>query len=332
IERVMAKDAQRFMLMEAELGRRVIGHEHVITRVAHTIRRNYAGFATHRPMGSFLLLGPSGVGKTELAKAIADFMYGTEKALIRLDMSEFSEPHTVARLTGAPPGYVGHDDGGQLTEALRRRPHAVVLLDEIEKAHPDVLPVLLQVLDEGRLTDSQGRTVTFRHAVLLMTSNLGAKELFAAKRQVGFAAVADARMTQKEAQQREQAVLDAARKHFLPELWGRIEDKCVFAALTNEELQRIAALQLEASSSALMTTRNIQLRFEEPVLAFLVEQSTADAGNASLGARPLRQTIQRLVETPVSEAIIRGEVKDGARIRLVVVDGRLVARAARPTR
>jgi ATP-dependent Clp protease ATP-binding subunit ClpC len=332
IDRVLAKDQQRFMDMEAELGRRVIGHEPVIAKVAHTIRRNYAGFSTHRPMGSFLLLGPSGVGKTELGKALADFMYGTEKALIRLDMSEYSEPHTVARLTGAPPGYVGHEEGGQLTEALRRRPHAVVLLDEIEKAHPEVLPVLLQVLDEGRLTDSLGRTVTFRHAVLLMTSNLGARELFANKRQVGFGVAADAKQTQKEATQREQAVLDAARKHFLPELWGRIEDKCVFSALTIDELQRIAALQLDQSARALLTTRNIQLRFEDPVLAFLVEQSTADAGNASLGARPLRQTIQRLVETPVSEAIIRGEVKDGARIRLAVSDGRLVARAARPGR
>jgi ATP-dependent Clp protease ATP-binding subunit ClpC len=333
LERVQAKDQQRFMEMEAELGKRVIGHEHVITRVAHTIRRNYAGFSTHRPMGSFLLLGPSGVGKTELAKALADFLYGTEKALVRLDMSEFNEPHTVARLTGAPPGYVGHDEGGQLTEALRRRPHCVVLLDEIEKAHPEVLPILLQVLDEGRLTDSLGRTVTFRHAVLIMTSNLGARELLAKPRQVGFTANnPDGALTQKEANQREQAVLDAARKHFLPELWGRIEDKCVFASLTHDELQRIAAIQLEQSSRALMTTRNIQLRFEEPVLAFLVEQATADAGNSNLGARPLRQTIQRLVETPVSEAILRGEVKDGARIRLAVADGRLVARAARAGR
>ena len=332
LERVQAKDQQRFMEMEAELGKRVIGHEHVITRVAHTIRRNYAGFSTHRPMGSFLLLGPSGVGKTELAKALADFLYGTEKALVRLDMSEFNEPHTVARLTGAPPGYVGHDDGGQLTEALRRRPHCVVLLDEIEKAHPEVLPILLQVLDEGRLTDSLGRTVTFRHAVVIMTSNLGAKELLARPRQVGFTANHDGAMTQKEASQREQAVLDAARKHFLPELWGRIEDKCVFASLTIDELQRIAAIQLEQSSRALMTTRNIQLRFEDPVLRFLVEQATAAAGNGSLGARPLRQTIQRLVETPVSEAILRGEVKDGARIRLAVADGRLVARAARAPR
>jgi ATP-dependent Clp protease ATP-binding subunit ClpC len=330
LERVLAKDQQRFMAMEAELGKRVVGHEHVITKVAHTIRRNYAGFATHRPMGSFLLLGPSGVGKTELAKALADFLFGTEKALVRLDMSEYNEPHTVARLTGAPPGYVGHDEGGQLTEALRRRPHCVVLLDEIEKAHPDVLPILLQVLDEGRLTDSLGRTVTFRHAVLVMTSNLGAKELFAKPKQVGFGLPGEAAaLTQKEAQQREQAVLDAARKHFLPELWGRIEEKCVFSSLSSDELQRIAALQLEQSARALLTTRSIHLRFEEPVLAFLVEQAVADAGNQSLGARPLRQTIQRLVETPVSEAILKGEVKDGARIRLAVSDGRLVARAAR---
>jgi ATP-dependent Clp protease ATP-binding subunit ClpC len=331
LERVLAKDQQRFMVMEDELGKRVIGHQHVVTRVAHTIRRNYAGFASHRPMGSFLLLGPSGVGKTELAKALADFLYGTEKALVRLDMSEYNEPHTVSRLTGAPPGYVGHDEGGQLTEALRRRPHCVVLLDEIEKAHPDVLPILLQVFDEGRLTDSLGRTVTFRHAVVVMTSNLGAKELLTKTKQVGFAVAGGnaAAVSAREAAQRDAAVLDAARKHFLPELWGRIEDKCVFASLTPEELQRIAGLQLEQSARALMTTRNIQLRFETPVLAFLVEQAGADAGNASLGARPLRQTIQRLVETPVSEAILKGEVKEGARIRLAVADGRLVARAGK---
>ncbi len=333
LERVLAKDQQRFMAMEAELGKRVIGHEHVVTRVAHTIRRNYAGFGSHRPMGSFLMLGPSGVGKTELAKALADFLFGTDKALLRLDMSEYNEPHTVARLTGAPPGYVGHDEGGQLTEAIRRRPHCVVLLDEIEKAHPDVLPILLQVFDEGRLTDSLGRTVTFRHAVIVMTSNLGAKELFAKTKQVGFAVAGDpAAASAKETAQREAAVLDAARKHFLPELWGRIEDKCVFAALSAEELQRIAALQLEQSARALMTTRNIQLRFETPVLKFLVDQAAADSGNASLGARPLRQTIQQLVETPVAEAILKGEVKEGARIRLAVADGRLVARAGRASR
>lgn len=329
LDRVLAKDQERFMAMERELGKRVIGHESVVTRVAHAIRRNYAGFSTHRPMGSFLFLGPSGVGKTELAKALADFLFGTEKALLRLDMSEFSEPHTVARLTGAPPGYVGHDEGGQLTEAIRRRPHAVVLLDEIEKAHADVLPVLLQLLDEGRLTDSQGRTVTFRHAVLVMTSNLGAAAALAKHKALGFGVV-DNKPSARDQQAREEAMVAAARKHFSPELWGRIEEKCVFAALTPGELARIAALQLESSARALLTTRNIQLKFDDAVLAFLVDDSAGD--EASSGARPLRQTIQRLVETPVSEAILRGEVKDGARIRLAVVDGRLVARAARPAR
>ncbi|MBM4279475.1 MAG: ATP-dependent Clp protease ATP-binding subunit [Deltaproteobacteria bacterium] len=328
LERVQPKDQERFLRMESDLGRRVIGHEHIVQRVAHTIRRNYAGFGSHRPMGSFLFLGPSGVGKTELAKALAEFLYGSESALVRLDMSEFSEPHTVARLTGAPPGYVGHDDGGQLTEAIRRRPHAVVLLDEIEKAHPDVLPILLQILDEGRLTDSRGRTVTFRHAVVILTSNLGAQAATLTKKAMGFAVDAGTQaQAQREQQAREDAVLAAARKHFLPELWGRIEDKCVFAALTGAELERIAALQLELSARALLTTRNIQLKFDDPVLGFLVAQSVRDSGPA--GARPLRQTIQRLVETPVSEAILRGEVKDGARIRLAVVDDRLVARAAR---
>jgi ATP-dependent Clp protease ATP-binding subunit ClpC len=327
-ERVQPKDQERFLRMEGELGQRVIGHEHVVRRVAHTIRRNYAGFASHRPMGSFLFLGPSGVGKTELAKALASFLYGQESALLRLDMSEYSEPHTVARLTGAPPGYVGHDEGGQLTEAIRRRPHAVVLLDEIEKAHPDVLPILLQILDEGRLTDSRGRTVTFRHAVMVMTSNLGAQAATSTKKAVGFAVDADSSaQSLREHQVREDAVLAAARKHFLPELWGRIEEKCVFSPLTRPELQQIAALQLEQSAKALVTTRNIHLRFEEPVLEFLVAQSVAESGAA--GARPLRQTIQKLVETPVSEAILRGEVKEGARIRLAVVDDRLVARAAR---
>ena len=321
LERVQTEDAKRFLQMEAELKRRVIGHENVVGRVAHCLRRNYAGFATHRPMGTFLFLGPSGVGKTELAKALADFLFGSEKALIRLDMSEYSEPHTVARLVGAPPGYVGHQEGGQLTEAIRARPHAVVLLDEIEKAHADILPLLLQVLDEGRLTDSRGRTVTFRHAVLVLTSNLGAQ---AAQKQktMGFA-VDDAARERRRA---EEGVLDAARKHFAPELWGRIEEKLVFSALTRPELMHVAGLQLEQSSKALVTTRNIMISFDEAVLAFLVDQAGTDA---SVGARPLRQVIQRLVETPVSEAILRGEVKDGARIRLAVQDGRLIARAAR---
>jgi ATP-dependent Clp protease ATP-binding subunit ClpC len=329
IDRVLLEDKQRFMEMEGFLEKKVVGHASVISRVANTIRRNYAGFTTHRPLGSFLFLGPSGVGKTELAKALADFLFGTQKALVRLDMSEFSEPHTVARLLGAPPGYVGHAEGGQLTEAVRARPHSVVLLDEIEKAHPDILPVLLQILDEGRLTDARGRTVTFRHALLVLTSNLGAAATQPKGRGIGFGAPSlvpgEVALTKKQ----EEAVFEAARRHMPPELWGRIEDKLVFAPLGRPELMKIAGLLLDASSKALETTRNILLKFDEAVLGYLVDQGAFDA---STGARPMRQLVQKLVETPVSEAILRGEVHEGARIRLQVVDGNLIARAARADR
>jgi ATP-dependent Clp protease ATP-binding subunit ClpC len=330
IDRVLLEDKKRFLDMEKFLGQRVVGHSQVIARVATTIRNHYAGFGDgRRPLGSFLFLGPSGVGKTELAKALADFLFGSEKALVRLDMSEYAEPHTVARLLGAPPGYVGHQEGGQLTEAVRARPHCIVLLDEIEKAHPDILPILLQVLDEGRLTDARGRTVTFRHAVVVLTSNLGAAAAQAsAKRGIGFGAPSlipgEDAFTPKQAE----AVREAAKKNFAPELWGRIEDKLVFAPLGRPELMRIAQLMLDASAKALLTTRNIELKFDDGVLGWLVDQGNFDTAT---GARPMRQLVQRLVETPVSEAILRGEVHEGARIRLQIVDGKLSAKAARPT-
>ncbi len=331
VDRVLLEDKQRFLSMEKFLRERVVGHESVIGRVSNTIRRNYAGFTTHRPLGSFLFLGPSGVGKTELAKALADFLFGTQKALIRLDMSEYSEPHTVARLVGAPPGYVGHQDGGQLTEAIRARPHSVVLLDEIEKAHAEVMPILLQILDEGRLTDAKGRTVTFRHSLLVLTSNLGAQAAVAKSRGIGFGAastIPGAKATALSPKQ-ETAVLDDARKHLAPELWGRIEDKLVFGPLGKAELMTIANLLLNQSAKSLETSKSIALKFDESVLSWLVDQGSFDTAT---GARPMRQLVQRLVETPVSEAILQGEVNEGARIRLAVVDGKLVAKAARDAR
>jgi ATP-dependent Clp protease ATP-binding subunit ClpC len=319
LERALLEDGTRFLEMEKFVREKVVGHEQVVARVAETVRRNYAGFTTQRPMGSFLFLGPSGVGKTELAKALADFLYGSTHALVRVDMSEYSEPHTVARLVGAPPGYVGHQDGGQLTEAIRRRPHAVVLLDEIEKAHADVLPLLLQILDEGRLTDGRGRTVTFRHAVVVMTSNLGAAAAVGKARAVGFGA-ADA-----PAKSVEDAVLEGARKHFAPELWGRIEDKLVFQALTRPQVLRIAAILLAQSSKALETSRSIRFSTDESVLALLADQGGFDAAS---GARPMRQAIQRLVESPLSDAILKGTVKAGDAVRLAAEGGRVVVRRA----
>jgi len=316
LERVRLEDARRFLEMENELAARVVGHAPVVAKVSETIRRNYAGFAQDRPLGSFLFLGPSGVGKTELAKAIADFLYGRDDALVRIDMSELSEAHSVARLVGAPPGYVGHQEGGQLTEAIRRRPHAVVLLDEIEKAHSDVLPLLLQILDEGRLTDSKGRKVTFRHAVVVMTSNLGASEMQKKAKTLGFGA------QQASATVDDEAVVEAARKHFAPELFGRIEQKLVFRHLTKDELTRIAEHFMRASARALESTRNIALAWDEAVLAHLVEACGTDP---AVGARPMRATTQKLVETPLADAILRGEVQEGERVRLVVREGHIVA-------
>lgn len=318
LERILLDDASRFLQMEEVLKRKVVGHEPTIARVAETIRRNYAGFVTHRPMGSFLFLGPSGVGKTELAKALADFLYGSDDALVRFDMSEFSEAHTVARLVGAPPGYVGHQEGGQLTEAMRRRPHSVVLLDEIEKAHPDILPLLLQVLDEGRLTDSRGRSATFRHAVVVMTSNLGASAKVKSRR-VGFS------MGDEDAESAaldEEACLSSARGHFSPELWARIEDKLVFQPLTRTQLQNIAKLLLEESSRHLATSRNITFSWDDEVLRTLVDDGGVKEGS---GARLLRRAVQRLVEAPLSEAILRKEVREGDRIVLRAESGRILA-------
>jgi ATP-dependent Clp protease ATP-binding subunit ClpC len=319
LERILLDDAARFLEMEKFLEQRVVGHANVIARVAETIRRNYAGFVTHRPMGNFLFLGPTGVGKTELAKALAEFLFGSEDTLVRLDMSEFAESHTVARLVGAPPGYVGHQDGGQLTEAIKRRPHCVVLLDEIEKAHPDVLPLLLQILDEGRLTDAKGRTFTLRHAIIVMTSNLGSTAASKKSRKVGFGAAASAEAAGVD----EAATLEAARGHFSPELWGRIEEKLAFAALSDVEMKRIAELLLATSSKDLTTTRNIAFEWDESVLKALVKEATEGKEG---GARLLRRIVQRLVESPLSEAILRKEVREGDRVRLRVHDGRILAR------
>ena len=319
LERILLDDASRFLEMERFLEERVIGHHGIVERVAETIRRNYAGFVSQRPMGSFLFLGPSGVGKTELAKGLADFLYGSEDALVRLDMSEFSESHTVARLVGSPPGYVGHAQGGQLTEAIRRRPHAVVLLDEIEKAHPDILPLLLQLLDEGKLTDSKGRAVTFKHAVVVMTSNLGAT-MKKKSRRVGFAT--DDGPEEKAERIDEDACLESARGHFLPELWARIEDKLVFQPLTPDELKQIAGLLLKESSRHLSTTRNIDFSWDDGVLDTLVQDGDLQSGS---GARLLRRAVQRLVEAPLSEAILRKEVREGDRVNLRAEDGHILA-------
>jgi ATP-dependent Clp protease ATP-binding subunit ClpC len=315
-DRLLVSDAERILKLEEELERRVIGHSQIVSRVAHSIRRNFAGFSGQRPLASFIFLGPTGVGKTELARSLAEVVFGGQEALVRVDMSEFSEGHSVAKLVGAPPGYVGHVEGGQLTEAVRRRPASVVLLDEIEKAHPDSQQLILQVLDEGHLKDGRGRRVDFTSTIVVLTSNLGASA-FAAKqeRTVGFGAPSGGGTPDRSAR-----ALAAAREAFPPELWNRIEERLVFGPLDHVDLRRIAHLLAARSSARLYEDKRIRYELDGTAVDHLLAHGGYDA---ELGARPLRNTLARLVEGPLAERILRGDVQAADRIRVVERRGML---------
>ncbi len=310
VDRLLEADGDRMLRLEEILAERVVGHGDQIRRIARILRRNAAGLGSRRPIGTFLLLGPTGVGKTETAKAIAEVLFHCDSAMTRVDLSEFSEPHAIARLIGAPPGYVGHEAGGQLTEAVRRRPYQVILLDELEKAHPDVLTSFLGVFDEGRLTDGRGRTVDFTNTVILMTSNLGAEETGSSpRRRVGFG---------NDAQQRadlEQRVTGAARAALAPELYNRIDEVLVFAPLGRDEVREIARRLLDGVSRALSAQRGIRLDFGPEVVEFLLDRGGFDP---TLGARPMKRTIARLVEAPLAEKILRGELSPKSVVLLSV--------------
>lgn len=309
-ERLLTNDADRILNLEASLKERVVGHTAVIERVARAVRRNFAGFSGQRPLASFIFLGPTGVGKTELARGLAEVVFGGPEALVRVDMSEFSEGHSVAKLVGAPPGYVGFGEGGQLTEAVRRRPACVVLLDEIEKAHRDSQQLVLQMLDEGHLTDGRGRRVDFTSAIVVMTSNLGA-EAFDAKatRTVGFGTQAAS------SEDRTEKALAIARDAFPPELWNRIEDRLVFEPLGRADLHKIARHLAAKSSARIQEEKRISFELDDTAIDFLLEHGGYDV---TLGARPMRQAIAKLVEGPLAEKILRGEVQSGDRIRALV--------------
>jgi ATP-dependent Clp protease ATP-binding subunit ClpC len=311
--RLLASDRERLLGLEAALSARVVGHGEAIRRVAAVVRRNYAGFASRRPMGSFLFLGPTGVGKTELARALADALYASRDALVQLDMSECAEATGVARLVGAAPGYVGYGEGGQLTEAVRRRPASVVVLDEIEKAHRDVLMLLLQVLEEGRLTDGRGRQVDFANTVVILTSNLGSAESTRPGGALGFGA-------EGRTPPRAERALEAARGAVPPELWNRLDDRIAFAPLSRDEVARVAGLLLAQSSERLAAERRIRFDADESVVAFLLEHGGFDA---AFGARPMRGAVQRLVEAPLAERILAGDFGPGDALRLAVEDGAL---------
>ncbi|MCC0096969.1 ATP-dependent chaperone ClpB [Streptomyces flavotricini] len=307
--RLLEGETQKLLRMEDELGRRLIGQSEAVRAVSDAVRRTRAGIADpDRPTGSFLFLGPTGVGKTELAKALADFLFDDERAMVRIDMSEYGEKHSVARLVGAPPGYVGYEEGGQLTEAVRRRPYSVVLLDEVEKAHPEVFDILLQVLDDGRLTDGQGRTVDFRNTILILTSNLGSQFLM------------DPATTAEEKKAR---VLEVVRASFKPEFLNRLDDLVVFSALTEEELAHIAELQI-AGLAGRLAQRRMTLDVTPEALAWL-----ADKGNdPAYGARPLRRLIQTAIGDRLAKEILAGEVRDGDTVRVDVAgEGLIVGKA-----
>ncbi|HRE89541.1 MAG TPA: ATP-dependent Clp protease ATP-binding subunit, partial [Myxococcota bacterium] len=325
VERLLMTDAERILSLRDFLGERIIGHDEVLDLVSDVIQRNSAGFSSRRPIGSFLFLGPSGVGKTETAKALADFLFCSKEAMTRVDMSELMERHAVSRLLGAAPGYVGHEQPGQLTAALTRRPYQIVLFDEIEKAHADVLNLLLQVLDEGRLTDAKGRALSFQNTVIIMTSNLGADVIRQRTRKIGFAnkeALQAGEPTFSRLEQSDvEAVLKAAQKVLPPELWGRVDEKCVFAPLGRAELSRIASLLIDESSQQLSRERQITYEVSEDV----VDRLLAFAGeDPTLGARPLRRAVQRVCETAVARAVLRGETQPGDHLYLQVWEGEVV--------
>jgi ATP-dependent Clp protease ATP-binding subunit ClpB len=307
VSKLVQSEMQKLLLLEEELHQRVIGQEEAVTAVADAIQRSRAGLADpNRPTASFIFLGPTGVGKTELAKALAAYLFDTEEAMVRIDMSEYMEKHTVSRLIGAPPGYVGYDEGGQLTEAIRRRPFAVILFDEIEKAHPDVFNVMLQILDDGRVTDAQGHTVDFKNTVIIMTSNIGSQYIL------------DVAGDDSQYEEMKTRVMEAMRSSFRPEFLNRIDEMIIFHGLRKDQLRQIVKLQIARLADRLRD-RKMAVRLSEAALDFLAEVGY----DPVYGARPLKRAIQRELETQIAKAILRGEFGDGDTIFVDVDNERL---------
>ena len=307
VDKMLEGERDKLLRMEDELGRTVVGQGEAVHAVSTAVRRARAGLQDpNRPIGSFMFLGPTGVGKTELTKALASFLFDDETAMVRVDMSEFMEKHSVARLIGAPPGYVGYEEGGVITEAVRRRPYQVILFDEVEKAHPDVFNVMLQVLDEGRLTDGQGRTIDFRNTLIIMTSNLGAEFL------VGLDDNDDVSVVRDD-------VMGIVRGHFRPEFLNRLDDIVLFERLKRPHMTKIVEIQLGRLSS-LLADRKITLDLDEDAQSWL-----ADKGyDPAYGARPLKRVIQRYVQDPLADQILGGDILDGSRVRVTAGTDRLM--------
>jgi ATP-dependent Clp protease ATP-binding subunit ClpC len=313
-------ETEKFVHMEERIHERLIDQEEAVAAVSEAIRRSRAGLTDpSRPIGSFVFLGPTGVGKTELVRTLAWFLFGDENAMVRLDMSEFQEEHTVSRLIGAPPGYIGYDEGGQLTEAVRRRPYRVILLDEIEKAHPKVYNTLLQILDDGRLTDGHGRTVNFKNTVIIMTSNAGV-EIIKREGRIGFATTKDETAAEKHKyEDMKKKVMTELQKQFRPEFLNRLDDIIVFHELTEEQLRKIVDLMVK-ELEARLAERKIDLKLTEKAKSWLAKEGY----DPVYGARPLRRVIERYIENPLSSQLLRGEIKEDDVIKVDLgKDGKL---------
>lgn len=329
VSKIAQEESESLLHLEEELHKRVIGQDEAVVAVSKAVRRARAGLKDpKRPIGSFLFLGPTGVGKTELARALAVALFGDETAMIRLDMSEYMEKHTVSRLVGAPPGYVGYEEGGQLTDAVRRKPYSVILLDEVEKAHADFFNILLQVLDDGRLTDSQGRTVDFRNTVIIMTSNLGANALRKSSPELGFLAAkksdsASDAYNEVNFKEAKKSVMDAVKRHFRPEFLNRIDEMIVFHALTSNDLKQIVTILMYTVVKRL-GDMGLSLEISPAAMDMLVKEGS----DFSMGARPLKRAIQRLIEDPISDLILQGNAPEDATIKTDVEDEHIIVKAS----
>ena len=306
VARMVETERAKLLVMEERLHQRVIGQDEAVAAVSNAVRRSRSGLSDpNRPLGSFIFLGPTGVGKTELCKALAEALFDDENAVVRLDMSEYMERHSVSRLIGAPPGYVGYEEGGQLTEAIRRRPYAVILLDEIEKAHRDVFNILLQVLDDGRLTDNQGRTVDFRNSIIAMTSNIGSQAIQEVTQEGGTA------------DEVRETVMAALRSRFLPEFLNRVDEIILFQGLTAAEIRKIVGLQIRRLQKQLRENNNIELEVTEAAVDAIAEQGY----DPTYGARPLKRVIQQRIQNPLAVELLKREHPEGTRVQVDFVDG-----------
>ncbi|MFT5162528.1 MAG: ATP-dependent Clp protease ATP-binding subunit ClpB, partial [Alteromonadaceae bacterium] len=325
VAKMLEGDREKLLRMESKLHKRVVGQHEAVNSVSNAIRRSRAGLSDpDKPIGSFMFLGPTGVGKTELTKALASFMFDTHEAMVRLDMSEYMEKHAVARLIGAPPGYVGYDEGGYLTEAVRRKPYSVLLFDEIEKAHPDVFNILLQVLDDGRLTDGKGRTVDFKNTVIIMTSNLGSEliqEMFDRQSEIS----GQVNTKEQDHEKIKDMVMEVVAQHFRPEFINRVDEVVVFHPLTAEQIKSIASIQLKGLKARL-EGKGYKLHITEPALKMLSEVGF----DPVFGARPLKRAIQQYVENPLAQAILANKIDANSTLLLDCQDGELKIKKQAP--